>query len=281
VLRVSLSLGLSEGGEGLLYRMGTKVYHYGMMDLHASGHGNRGDLRKMIQLMRPEVLFPVHGYYSMMVNHASLGQGEGISEDNIIIADNGSIVHVASKASLKSSGNDRVNPVRSRPAEGTTTTTFRPKSETLASSPSRSGRPEGAVGRSASNGTNWWFDKKTAPSDMVMVDGLGVGDIGNVVLRDRQVLAEDSMFVIVVLVDARSGKVRTSPDIISRGFVYLKDNKDLLMQVRKKIRLIVEKNTTRPINWVYLKDLLRDEIGLFLFQKTERRPMILPVVIEV
>jgi len=63
----------------LLYRMGTKVYHYGMMDLHASGHGNRGDLRKMIQLMRPEVLFPVHGYYSMMVNHAGLGQGEGIS----------------------------------------------------------------------------------------------------------------------------------------------------------------------------------------------------------
>ena len=119
------------------------------------------------------------------------------------------------------------------------------------------------------------------PSDTVMVDGLGIGDIGNVVLRDRQVLAEDGMFVIVALIDSKTGKVRGSPDIISRGFVYLKENKELLAQVRKKIRFVIEKKTTRPINWVYLTDLIREEIGLFLFQKTERRPMILPVVIEV
>ena len=114
-----------------------------------------------------------------------------------------------------------------------------------------------------------------------MVDGLGIGDIGNVVLRDRQVLAEDGMFVIVSLVDSKSGHVRGSPDIISRGFVYLKENKELLMQVRKKVKYIIEHKTTRPINWVELKDIIRDEIGLFLFQKTERRPMILPVIIEV
>ncbi|MEK7616179.1 MAG: ribonuclease J [Patescibacteria group bacterium] len=127
----------------------------------------------------------------------------------------------------------------------------------------------------------WWFDKKSAIVDNVMVDGLGVGDVGNVVIRDRQVLAEDGMFVIVTLIDSKTGQVRGSPDIISRGFVYLKENKEMLIQVRKKIRHLVEKHGTRPINWTDLKDVIREEVGLFLFQKTERRPMILPVVIEV
>jgi len=75
--------------------------------------------------------------------------------------------------------------------------------------------------------------------------------------------------------------VRGSPDIISRGFVYLKENKELLTIVRKKVRSLVERTATRPINYVDLKDVLRDEVGLLLFQKTQRRPMILPVVIEI
>jgi len=127
----------------------------------------------------------------------------------------------------------------------------------------------------------FWFDVKTAPSEYIMVDGLGVGDVGNVVLRDRQVLAEDGMFVIITIIDSKTGKVHGSPDIISRGFIYLKENRELLAQVRRKIKFIVEKKTSRPVNWSYLKDLIRDDIGQFLFQKTERRPMILPVVIEI
>ncbi len=217
----------------LLYRIGAKVYHSGLMDIHSSGHAQQEDLKKMIRLIRPKFLMPIHGFYSMMVTHGYLGQAEGIPEQNVVIADNGSIIHVLDP-----------NPKDSFTGQ-------------------------------------WWFDKKTAPSDNVMVDGLGIGDIGNVVLRDRQVLAEDGMFVIVTLIDSRSGKVRGSPDIISRGFVYLKENKDLLANVRKKIKFIVDKKATRPINWIYLKDAIRDEIGLFLFQKTERRPMVLPVVIEV
>lgn len=127
----------------------------------------------------------------------------------------------------------------------------------------------------------WWYDKKTAPVDNIMVDGLGVGDVGNVVIRDRQVLSEDGMFVIVVLVDSQTSDVHGSPDIISRGFVYLKDNKELLGEVRKRVKLLVKKHATRPLNDTDIKDSIRDEIGLFLFQKTQRRPMILPVVIEV
>ncbi|HUO75683.1 MAG TPA: ribonuclease J [Candidatus Paceibacterota bacterium] len=127
----------------------------------------------------------------------------------------------------------------------------------------------------------WWFDKKTVPANYVMVDGLGVGDIGNVVLRDRQALAEDGMFTIIMVVDPKSGRMRTSPDIISRGFVYIKEQKDLLMQVRKRVRSIMEGEKQRPLNLAYLKDEIRDQVGQFLFQKTERRPMILPVIIEV
>jgi ribonuclease J len=95
------------------------------------------------------------------------------------------------------------------------------------------------------------------------------------------VLAEDGMFVIILQVDSRTGQVRSSPDIISRGFIYLKENKELLGAVRKRVRSIVESDKARPMNLPYLKDQIRDDIGKFLFQKTERRPMVLPVIIEV
>ncbi len=209
----------------MLYRAGVKVYHYAMMDIHAGGHARQEDLKEIMLLTRPKFLIPHHGQYSMMVSNGELGKQVGIPEENIIIADNGQIMHLT---------------------------------------------PE-----------TWWFDKKVAPSNLIMVDGLGIGDIGNVVLRDRQALAEDGMFTIVCIVDPKTGRMRTSPDIISRGFIYLKEQKDLLMQVRKRVRAIVENEKARPLNLAYLKDELRDQIGMFLFQKTERRPMILPVIIEV
>lgn len=126
--------------------------------------------------------------------------------------------------------------------------------------------------------------KEKAPTDYIMVDGLGVGDIKEVVLRDRQHLAEDGIFVIIAIVDSKTGKIRTSPDIISRGFIYLRESQELLKQVRHKTREIVEGHTVNgrgPVNWTHLKDELREKIGQFLFSKTQRRPMVLPVVIEV
>lgn len=209
----------------MLYRAGVRVYHYQMMDIHAGGHARQEDLKELITLLNPKFLIPNHGQYSMMVTLGQLGQSVGIPEENVIIADNGQILHLT--------------------------------------------------------GEKWWLDKKTAPSNYVMVDGLGIGDIGNVVLRDRQVLAEDGMFVIIALIDTHTGQVRGSPDIISRGFIYLKENKEMLAAVRKKIKHIVESDKARPLNIPYLKDQIRDNIGKFLFQKTERRPMVLPVVIEV
>ncbi len=126
------------------------------------------------------------------------------------------------------------------------------------------------------------LSKEEVPSNYVFVDGLGVGDVGEVVLRDRQMLAEDGIFVVIAIVDSKTGKVHTSPDIISRGFIYLRDNQDLLKFVRHKVKEIVEQHSTqRPINTPYIRDLLRDEIGQFLYQKTHRRPMVLPVVTEI
>jgi ribonuclease J len=126
-------------------------------------------------------------------------------------------------------------------------------------------------------------EKKTVPSGYIMVDGLGIGDVGEVVLRDRQMLAQDGMFVIVVAVDRQTGKVKGSPDIISRGFIYLRESKELLRETRKKVIEIVHQATDsgRAVNWSYVKDEIRNKIGHFFYSKTQRRPMILPVVIEV
>lgn len=127
------------------------------------------------------------------------------------------------------------------------------------------------------------LDKKEVISDYVMVDGLGVGDVGEVVLRDRHMLAQDGIFVVITVVNRKTGKVQESPDIISRGFVYLKESKDLLYQTRKKTIQTIEKATASGsvVNWTYVRDNVRNTIGDFLFQKTQRRPMVLPVIIEV
>lgn len=124
--------------------------------------------------------------------------------------------------------------------------------------------------------------KEKAPSEYVFVDGLGVTEMQNVVLRDRQVLAEDGMVVLIITVNAKSGKLVQNPDIISRGFVYLKENKKLIEELRGKVKKIVI--ASRPESWAdtdQIKNDVREKVGQFLFQKTQKRPMIMPVVIEV
>jgi ribonuclease J len=124
--------------------------------------------------------------------------------------------------------------------------------------------------------------KTKIPSDHVFVDGLGVSDETNIVLRDRQVLAEDGMVVIIATVDSKTGKLIQNPDIISRGFVFLKEHKELIEDLRHRVKKIV--SDSDPLSWAdtnNIKNKIRDYVGQFLFTKTEKRPMILPVVIEV
>jgi len=128
-----------------------------------------------------------------------------------------------------------------------------------------------------------FLEKKKVPANYVMVDGLGIGDVGEVVLRDRKVLSKDGIFVVIAVIDRQTGRVKTSPDIISRGFVYLRESKDLLKEVRKKLIDLIHQSTCsgRAVNFTYLKFEIRNKLGEYLFQKTKRRPMVLPVLIEV
>lgn len=124
--------------------------------------------------------------------------------------------------------------------------------------------------------------RKKVPTDYIMVDGLGVGDVSNIVLRDRRVMSQDGMIVVIATIDSKTGKLITSPDIISRGFVYMKESKELIEQARDKVRKILrDHDSYSSANEIYLKNKLRDEIGQFLFNKTQRRPMVIPVIIGV
>ena len=125
--------------------------------------------------------------------------------------------------------------------------------------------------------------KEKADASYVFVDGLGIGDIGHVVLRDRQSLAAEGMVVITVVVDGRKKTVIGNIQITSRGFIHVKENFDLVNETKRKVQDIIKKSTSKgtSIDWEFIRNAIRDDIGQFLFQKTERRPMILPVVVEV
>ena len=139
------------------------------------------------------------------------------------------------------------------------------------------------------NGETVEFDKDggriakyKVASGYILVDGLGVGDVGNIVLRDRQAMAKDGIFVVILTVDHSTGKLVTSPDIISRGFVYMRAREDLIFKARQEIRKMFSHHSEKhPADWEFIKREMRDELGNFLYKETQRRPMVIPVVIEV
>jgi ribonuclease J len=120
-----------------------------------------------------------------------------------------------------------------------------------------------------------------APDNVVMVDGFTIGDIQDVVIRDRQILSQDGIFVVIALINAATGKLKKSPDIISRGSVYLRESQDLLRETRYLIKNTVEQTTEgmHPINIDHVKDVVSDTLGKFLFQQTAKRPIVIPVLI--
>lgn len=119
-------------------------------------------------------------------------------------------------------------------------------------------------------------------SGLVLIDGSGIGDVENLVLRDRLALGSDGMVVIIATVDKKSGRLLTSPDIISRGFVHMKESEELIGRVRMEIRKAFERrDKNQPTDWQRFKLGLRDDIGDFLYSKTKRNPMILPVINEI
>ncbi len=126
------------------------------------------------------------------------------------------------------------------------------------------------------------LSQEKVPTDYVMVDGLGVGDVSEIVLRDRRMMSGDGMIVIIATIDSQTGDVIGNPDIISRGFIYMKENRELIEQTRMKVKKIVkDKNPLTPSDDDFIKNKIRNDMGQFLFKKTKRRPMVLPVVIKV
>lgn len=122
----------------------------------------------------------------------------------------------------------------------------------------------------------------TVPSGKILVDGLGVGDVGNIVLRDRKHLAQDGLIVIVLTMDKASGSVVAGPDIISRGFVYVRESEDLMEEMRYAAIDALDECMDKNISdWSTIKTVLKNAVGGYIFSKTKRKPMILPVIMDI
>ena len=122
----------------------------------------------------------------------------------------------------------------------------------------------------------------TVPTGNVLVDGLGVGDVGNIVLRDRKHLSEDGLMIVVVTISKEDGKVLAGPDIISRGFVYVRESEDLMDGAKNVIKDVLHECEEKNIKeWAYLKNNIKENLKEYLYTKTKRNPMILPIIMEV
>lgn len=215
-----------------LARQGVHVISYrtsGEDFVHATGHGNKEDIKWLHKKTHPKFFIPIHGHHYHLALHKELAIEVGMPESNVIVPDNGSIIEISA------------------------------------------------------DGEKMVMRKEKAPSGLMMVDGLAVSDIQDVVIRDRQMLAQDGMFVIMALVDQNTGKLKKSPDLISRGFVYLKENQELLRQVRILIKKSIEDNTARggTLDFDQIKANLGETVSKYLYQKTAKRPLVIPVILSV
>ena len=119
-------------------------------------------------------------------------------------------------------------------------------------------------------------------SGKVLVDGLGVGDVGNIVLRDRRLLSQDGIMIVVVTIDHETYQVVSGPDIVSRGFVYVREAEDLMEEAREKVLSALDRCEANGVTeWSMIKSAIRDSLGRFLYERTRRRPMILPIIMEI
>jgi len=213
-----------------LYRSDGKVITYLDSDVHASGHGNRDELKWIHQQIPYKFFMPVHGNHFMLKQHGEMAQTLDVPADHIIIPDNGSIVEIQ---------------------EG---------------------------------GTKIVKLEMKAPNSPVTVDGLSVGDIQDVVMDDRNLLQESGIFVVVASLNVKTGKLKKSPDIISRGFVYLRESQELLREARFTTKRIIENHVaknTGPVDFDKIKKVLADDLTKLLFQETGKQPLVIPVIIGV
>ena len=208
-----------------LIRRGANVVYEKMYDVHVSGHACQEELKTMLGVVKPKYFIPVHGEEKHLYKHSLLAETMGIKKDNIIIAQNGSVIELTGKT----------------------------------------------VNTSA-----------VVPAGRVLVDGLGVGDVGSIVLRDRKHLAEGGIIVVTIVVDATTREVLSRPEIVSRGFVFVKESEELMLQIENAVYDILEgcyRGNVR--DWNIYKTRVKDGVAKFLYNKTHRSPMVLPVIVEI
>lgn len=213
-----------------LFRSEANIITYLDSDIHASGHGSRGELAWIHNHIDYKFFMPLHGYHFLLRQHAELAESLGVPKENIIVPDNGAIIEIQDKG------------------------------QKIVKLPMR------------------------APHEIVTVDGFAVGQIQDVVLEDRQLLSEAGIFVVVASVNTKTGKLKKSPDIISRGFVYLRESQELLRQARFITKKIIEDYTAKnpgPIEFDKVKKQIGDELNKFLIQETSKQPLVIPVVLGV
>lgn len=122
----------------------------------------------------------------------------------------------------------------------------------------------------------------SVPSGIVLVDGLGVGDVGNIVLKDRQKLSQDGLIAVVITLDSGSGRIIAGPDVISRGFVYVRESENLMDDIKRLLRAELSKCEEKHItDWATLKSVIKEELGSYIYKKTKRQPMLIPIIMEI
>jgi len=208
-----------------LFKRGAKVIYDPIAPVHVSGHGNREELKLMLNFIRPRYVVPVHGEYRHVAKYVELAEEVGIPTENVFALEVGDVLEVG---------------------------------------------PFGA--------------QKVAkvPAGDVFVDGIGVGDVGDVVLRDRRHLAQDGIFIVVVGIDRNSGEIVAGPDIISRGFIYLEEAEDLMQEARQTVVETIEHLAVdAATEWATVQSDVRSAVAKLLYNRTRRRPMIVPVIMEV
>ena len=206
-----------------LVRLGVRVVHSGIDDVHATGHAKQEELKTVLSITRPDWFVPVHGEYRHLVAHADLARAMQVPDDHVLVCEDGDQLVLT---------DDVV-------------------------------RREGRV-----------------PAGYLYVDGI-VGDVGHGVLRDRKVLAEEGVVVVIVAVDVESGRIITGPEIITRGWVHAPEAEDLLEECRQVVATAVTKSwRTEGRDIESLQRAVRRAAGKFVADRTKRRPMIVPVVME-
>lgn len=218
--------------EAAVARVNNAIYKAGgavkmiTQNLRVSGHANARELQLMLNLLRPQYLFPVQGEYRELQAHAELALEVGLLPENIYIVKRGDIMHLSEDQGFLHEG--------------------------------------------------------TVPAGDVMIDGNAIGDVGNIVLRDRKVLSEDGIFIVAITVNKKERKIVSKARVNTRGFVYVKKSRDILTESADIVNATVENYLAGDsFDWGELKGAVRDEVAKFLFDQTKRRPAILPVVMEV